>query len=91
MDTVHGTADVAWTFAGEEGVKCDEGFSFAAGGIEEGGSEDVHALNVDARLRNTSGIGNYSLVSAWSHTQLALMGSLTSLRQAAKALSSRGE
>lgn len=47
MDAVHGAADVAGAFAGDEVVEEGEGFDFAAGCIEEGGAEDVHALDVD--------------------------------------------
>lgn len=65
MDIVYGIVDVVWIFVGEEGVKCDEGFSFVVGGIEEGGSEDVYVLNVDVWFRNIFGIGNYLLVSVW--------------------------
>ena len=47
MDAVHGWADVGGDFGGDEAVEGDEGFGFGAGGVEEGGAEDVHALDVD--------------------------------------------
>ena len=50
MDAVHGAANVAGTFARQEAVEGDEGFGFAAGGVEERGAEDVHALDVDSGL-----------------------------------------
>ena len=48
MHAVHGAAHVARAFARQEAVEGDEGFGFAAGGVEEGRAEDVHALHVDA-------------------------------------------
>lgn len=35
----------------------DVGFWFGAGGVEEGGAEDVHALDVDAGFVGAAGFG----------------------------------
>ena len=42
----HGGVDVGGQVGAQEGVRQDVGFRFRAGGVEEGGGEDVHALEV---------------------------------------------
>lgn len=47
VDAVHGAADVARAFAGDEGMEERVGLDLAAGGVEERRAQDVHALHVD--------------------------------------------
>lgn len=50
MDSVHGAADIARTFAGDERVEQGEGLHLTARSVEERGAEDIHALYVDRRV-----------------------------------------
>lgn len=58
MNTVHGAADVPGAFAGDEMMEKRKGLDFAAGGVEERGAEDVHALDIDGGFAFVSvGVG----------------------------------
>lgn len=48
MNAFHSATDVPRTLVGDEVVEQREGFSFGAGGVEEWGGEDVHALYVES-------------------------------------------
>lgn len=50
MNPVHGAANIARTFAGDERVEQSKGLHFTARGVEKRGAEDVHALYVDRRV-----------------------------------------
>lgn len=50
VDAVHGAADIAGAFAGNEIVKQGEGLDFAARHVQKGRAENVHPLHVDGRL-----------------------------------------
>lgn len=47
VHAVHGAAHVAGALAGDEVVEEGEGLDLAAGGVEEGRAQHVHALDVD--------------------------------------------
>lgn len=48
VDAVHRTPHIARTLVRNESVEGDECFGLAARGVEEGCSEDIHALNISA-------------------------------------------
>ena len=48
VNAIHGAAYVARACDGDEAVESDESFSFGAGSVQEGRTEDVHSLDVDA-------------------------------------------
>jgi hypothetical protein len=50
VHTLHAAAHVPGTFLRDEALETREGFDFAAGGVEEGPAEDVHALHVSDLL-----------------------------------------
>lgn len=58
MNTIHSAADVSGAFVGDEMMEKRKSLDFAAGGVEERGAEDVHALDVDGGLAFVSaGVG----------------------------------
>lgn len=65
VHAIHGTPDVAGAFARQEAVEGNEGFRFAARGVQEGRAEHVHPLHIDAWLCDT-GFGAFSCGSGWA-------------------------
>lgn len=46
MHTLHGSADVSGALVGDELVESDKSLGLAARNVEEGGGQDVHALDI---------------------------------------------
>lgn len=65
VHAIHGAAHVAGAFARQEAVEGDEGFGFAARGVQEGRAEHVHPLHVDARFSN-AGFGPFGCGGGWA-------------------------
>lgn len=65
VHAVHGAADVAGAFARQEAVEGDEGFGFAARGVQEGRAEHVHPLHVDAGFCD-AGFGAFVRGGGWA-------------------------